>query len=415
MACSDKEKLISAIPLSNIDMAFVGENAYYIQLALFFDSLIPYEDLSNSLAEMARVFWPLNGKLAENNYIIKTPVDENSPLQIKYIKMKETFKELLPHLRTILLDPVSNSYHQPLVSIKLLHLADGSILSVSMAHCIADGYSFFMFLHIWAYYNAQLKEGNKAINLPLMPNFDRTPLYDFCNNVDVHPINDQGLCQNTGFVELEIKREVSHEKVIWKKLEFSKKSILLELNCQKSILEKGISYHDYISAKIWKYLVTNVNNYATEELLTLTSALDMRKITRHTFKNYFGNLSKGNVAGPLASSKILKMTDCELAYIIRDSNANIKPETLADCINSLGFYFSEKGAFNADNLYISHPLTGLLVTNLSALRMETLNFGYGPVKDFCFVATAPKTAIILNSPTDRDILYADICLPKLAT
>jgi hypothetical protein len=126
----------------------------------------------------------------------------------------------------------------------------------------------------------------------------------------------------------------------------------------------------------------------------ITCPFDFRRILTDFPKNYFG-CALCFASASLDLLNLRKTSLGELALLVRNSVSRIKDEYILSSMQTLENFRRQKGIAAMENIHLRHPLSGMIVTNLTRLPISDLNFGKGVPDAFLTYAEVSRSAAIL--------------------
>lgn len=385
----------SLIPLSPIDHVFTGVGSYPIEFVFIYDRLINDEKLRTSLEKTLSYFSPARSTLKKENdekYIL-SPLEKGYSFEVfqSDVNFNETEK------RDVFIDPVNSSEGEILTRVRLTQTPKGSVLGVSISHAIVDGFSYFYFLSSWA----RVFHGLEVFP----PSLDR--------NVLIKPIENHGaigpekVLEDTGLFYDQQRKEINRDELIWDTLHISNaelKSILTE--AQKDC-EERLSFNDVIVGTLWKTYMEKWNKNSNDHLTYISCPFDFRRLLPDFPKTYFGN-AVVLATTPLSYEHLMEAKISELALLVRKNIASVNEEYIFRALNTLAALRNLKGIEENEKIHVAKPEDGLLVTNLSRLPVNQIEFGAGPPVSYEILTPANRGAVVLP---DADGVQVRVCCP----
>lgn len=367
------------IKISQVDALFAG-GLYPIEFLLFFRERPDTEKIRNSLKKLAPVFWPIFGEF-KNGRIYFREYDEKECYE-EYVADREfpfpsTEKERMEvYSRHRLPDS------KKLFQLRVTQFKNGTMLVPKLSHLGGDGYSYFYFLSSLAMLSQQtlLPSKSSLIKIFYRPHHRRTILKDF---------SAEG-------TEWEIpKQETSFTMEI---AEVPRKDVNVSIRAVEESKDFRISTNDILCAMAVKKLAAGRKNI-DDEFADLTIPIDVRRKVKEYGRRFFGN-------GIWLHKMRLKMEDIgglsteDLAVRIRKSMPSVSKHNYVDYQTRLEDTISkgEKGKIRPFD-----PANGFLVTNISRLPIDRLNFGTGP-PDLIYPLTIEKNAAAILAREENFIL-----------
>ncbi|MGF1601472.1 MAG: acyltransferase [Thermosynechococcaceae cyanobacterium] len=385
-----------SIPLAPPDYPFIGASSYSIQFAIFYDRILPAASLSKSLEKVLADFYPVSGQLIiEYNRAYVQPQLDPVDLDVTEHSGEIQPSTALPSdLAAFFLEVKAEPDH-PLARFCLHQFRNGSVLVVNMAHCLVDGYSFFYFLSSWA--KACRGEPYRS------PNHDRDKLLNVFK-LDVSKNKDALLetsdfnvtfSQKTGLTIHEERQFPDIDAIAWDAFPLSHSSLTA---LKESCHPRPCSDNAVLCAYLWKQygqLWHPDADPATE--LSLNCAIDFRRIYRKVIPlNYFGNAIKIATCR-LALADLRHLSLADIAQRLNTMILGQRAGDIEQALANLEAYRETYGMKKMSNLYVSDPLAGLLVTNLSRIPLEELDFGQGTPISLVPLVPAKRVALLLPS------------------
>jgi hypothetical protein len=341
------------VNISQVDVLFAN-GIYQIEFLFYYREGFNTGKIRRSLRKLSSVFWPVFGEYRDGTiFFDKYSEDEcydeevvNRELNIPELEENgfESYSRFrLPDLKKLFF-------------LKVIRLKNGMILIPKMNHLAGDGYSYFYFLSALAALSQPTLIPFKSylINLFLKPHHRRTILKDFSfGGVELKPVppND--------------KFTVEFDEIPRKDVQ----SLIKEVAASDNL---RVSTNDILSAIAVKKTVNRQSQFFGEEV-NLTIPIDVRRRIKEYGRGFFGNpimlhttkLKNESIEGSLTK---------ELAIQIRKSMPFVSKETYIYYLTGLEEIIS-KGKM--DRFQPFDPKSGCLVTNISRLPTERLNFGSG--------------------------------------
>ena len=344
---------MNEVNISQVDV-FFANGIYPIEFLFYYNEGFSTGKMRRALRKLSSIFWPVfgeygDGKIFFEKYSEEDCYDEeviSQKLDIAEFEEKgfEAYSRFrLPDLKRLFF-------------LKVMRLKNGMILIPKMNHLAGDGYSYFYFLSALAALSqpALVPFKSSLIHLFLKPHHRRTALKDF----SFEGTALKSVSQNGKFsVEFD---EIPQEDV---------QSIIKEVAASE---ELRVSMNDILSAIAVKKLLERQSQSFGEEV-SLTIPIDVRRQIKEYGRGFFGNGIMLH-ATKFKKKFIEKTLTKELAIEIRKSMPHISKETYLDYLTGLEEIISEG---KMDRFRPFDPKSGCLVTNISRLPADRLNFGTG--------------------------------------
>ncbi len=367
------------IKISQVDALFAS-GLYPIEFLLYYREGPDPGKIRNSLKKLAPVFWPIFGEFKDGRIYFKKYDEkecyEESATDLEF-PIPQTEKERLE---------VYSRYRLPdskkLFQLRVTKCKNGTILVPWLSHLGGDGYSYFYFLSALAALSNRTRIPSKSSLMQLFfkPHHRRTILRDFSFEESEGEVPRQDTPFTTGI-----------EEVPRKDVNASIRRVAESKNFR-------ISTNDVLSAMAVKKLAGAPRKIEGESI-GLTIPIDVRRRVKEYGRRFFGN-------GIWLHMMRLKMEDIgglsteDLAVRIRKSMPSVSRQSYIDYLAGLEETIS-KG--ESEKMRPFDPETGFLVTNISRLPIDRLNFGTGP-PDLVFPLTIEKNAAAVLSKEENFIL-----------
>ncbi len=342
---------MNEVNISQVDVLFTN-GIYHIEFLFYYKEAFDTGKIRRALRKLSSVFWPAfgeyrDGKIIFDSYREEDCYDEevvNQELNILELEEKgfEAYSRFrLPGLKRLFF-------------LKVMRLKNGMILVPKMNHLAGDGYSYFYFLSVLAALSqpSLVPFKSSLISLFLKPHHRRTTLKDF------------------SFEGAELKLVPPNDKFTVEFDEIPRKDVQSMIKEVATSDNFRVSTNDILSAIALKKIVNRKSQFFGEEV-SLTIPIDVRRQIKEYGRGFFGNpimlhttkLKKESIESSLTKG---------LAIQIRKSMPSVSKETYIDYLTGLEETLS-KGKM--DRFQPFDPKSGCLVTNISRLPTERLNFG----------------------------------------
>jgi len=367
------------INISQVDTIFAN-GSYPIEFLIYYKNKLKSRNIRSALKRLSSDFWPMFGeyqagviqfdKYTESEYFEETVVDQ--------VFDPDEAPETIYH-----------KYHQSIPSdlkklffLKIIQHRNGTVLIPKLNHLAGDGYSYFYFLSVLATLSqvSYLPFKKNLLRNLYKPHHQRTVLKEFqLGQIDFEP--------------LQIK-----EKLTIKFEEISSTTIRNMIKDTASNFNQQVSTNDILSAMVIQKLVTIQKDYFGDDF-QLTIPTDVRRQIKEYGAKFFGNGIIFTVIN-FKVEEIEKLDIHELAIKIRKAMPSISKEGFINFLVYLEAIISER---QFHKLKPFDPERGSLVTNLSKLPANKLNFGSGEA-DFIFPLTIEKNSAAILANKDNFIL-----------
>jgi len=379
------------IPLSPIDHVFTGVGSYSIGFVFAYKDTIDPARLRSSLNETLGQFRPLRSKLikiSEHSYGLQ-PADDGLSFEVS--SSSEIFEESKDLSK--FLDSVHSVEGEPLTKIKLTQTPRGSVLGVSMSHALADGFSYFHFLSSWS----RVFQGKRILS----PSHQRELLMPKTSDHQ-KLITPDDILARCGFFWAEKRHTFSREQIYEERLLISKDTMSKLLAEAQKECEVPLFYNDVITAFLWKKYITEWNESGNNPTTYVSCPFDYRRVLRILPRTYFGNALCCATAS-LDYESLVHASLGKLALLIRKAVAQVKQDYVLGSLKTLESLRQQKGLAAMEEIHVMHPQDGLLVTNISRLPVQNLEFGSGTPTGFQVLSSAQRAAAILPAQDGVDV------------
>jgi len=240
--------------------------------------------------------------------------------------------------------------------LKAIRFPDGMALIPKMNHLAGDGYSYFYFLSALAELSRSTSFSPKSSLMQVLskPHHRRTVLRDFSfKGMNLEP------------EERNRKFTIGFEKIPRDYVQ----SIVKEVSDTKN---KRISTNDVLSAVAAKKLVAAQSEFSGD-YFELTIPIDVRSRVKEFGRKFFGNGLMFHTIR-LRKSDIENLQIQDIAVRIRESMPSVSKRSYIEYLIYLEGMISEQ---RWEKFRLFDPRSGCLVTNISRLPIERLDFGAG--------------------------------------
>ena len=379
------------IPLSPIDHVFTGLGSYSIGFAFAYKDTIDPASLRSSLDATLEQFSPLRSKLikiSEHSYGLQ-PADDGLSFEVS--SSSEIFEESKDISK--FLDSVHSMEGEPLTKIKLTQTPRGSVLGVSMSHAVADGFSYFHFLSSWS----RVFQGKRILS----PSHRRELLVPETSD---HPklITPDDILARCGLFWGGKRRASSREQVREERLLISKETMSKLLAEAQKECEVPLFYNDVITAFLWKKYITEWNESGNNPTTYVSCPFDYRRVLRILPRTYFGNALCCATAS-IDYESLVHASLGKLALLIRKAVAQVKRDYVLGSLKTLESLRQQRGLAAMEEIHVVHSRDGLVVTNISRLPVQNLEFGSGTPTGFQVLSSDQRAAAILPAQDGVDV------------
>ena len=365
--------------ISQIDTIFAN-GSYPIEFLLYYKDGLKTRAIRSALNSLSSVFWPLFGEYNagaihadtynEADFFDEEVIDRDFDKEEENRKIYERYSQVNP------------SDLKKLFFLKVLQFRNGSVLIPKMNHLAGDGYSYFYFL-------SALADLSKGIHDPVQNNSAASL---------IKPSHHRTILKEFRYKEIGSKVLADKEEFSIEIEEIPKATVRSIIKAVASDSIHRISGNDILSAMVIKKMAGIQKEYSKDDF-QLTIPIDVRRQIKEYGINYFGNGLMFNVTN-FKKSDLEKLNISEIAIEIRKSMPDISNERYLEYLLSIETIIAQS---QSKKLKLYDPRIGCLVTNLSMMPANKLNFGTGD-PDFIFPLTIEKNSAAILSNRDNYIL-----------
>ncbi|MGD8398936.1 MAG: acyltransferase, partial [Anaerolineae bacterium] len=355
----------TTLPLSSIDHVFTGVGAYEIGFAFAYQDTIDVDRLRSSLWQTLEDFWPLRSQLirpSEHSYAFQ-PADQGLVFEVAHATAAFGSAEDV----TTFVDLVQTTEGQPLTKIKLTQTPQGSVIGVSISHALVDGFSYFHFLSSWS----RVFHGKRHL-----PPVHQRELLTPKTLGPQEPVTPEEVLAQCGLFWAGKRRPVARERLSEERLLISKEAIHELLAEAQQDCEVLLYPNDVLTAHLWKTCITRWEEGRGNPVTFVSCPVDFRRLVRAVPRTYFGSAIMGATASldydSLASAPLGK-----LALLVRQAVAGVRQDYVLGGVQTLERLRRQRTLSAMEEIHVRHPQHGIVVTNISRLPLQSLDFGAG--------------------------------------
>jgi hypothetical protein len=342
------------VGISQVDAVF-SNGSYPIEFLFYFEPAFDTKRLRSTLRKLSSLFWPAFGKYRDGAIVFdgyreaECFDEETAGRELDIAEINAAGAEVISRFA---LPPLERLFF-----LKAIRYKNGLALIPKLNHLAGDGYSYFLFLSAMAALTRPTLVPFKSVimSFALKPDHRRTALRDFSfRGVALKPLAPPG---NLRF---------EYEEILSRDVQ----TIIQEAASSAGL---RVSRNDVLSALAMKKLVRTGSDSWAEDV-RLTIPVDVRGKVKEYGRGFFGN-------GIMFHTLTLKRAHIEassaqaIAIQIRQSMPMLSREAYIDFLTSLEEILA---AEKWDEFRPYDPERGCLVTNLSRLPADKLDFGTGP-------------------------------------
>jgi shikimate O-hydroxycinnamoyltransferase len=386
------------IPLSPIDHIFTGVGSYPIEFVFAYDATIDPGRLQDSLDSVLDTFTPLHSRLviaSDDTYELEPSVD---PISIEVTDQPAALQ--VSENPYDFLSPVDTVVGEPLARVRLSQTPDGSVLGVSISHALVDGFSYFHFLAGWA------MEFHGKDNIA--PSHERDLLTPK-KTAGQRSITPDDVLEMSGTFWAEKRAATLRERMRWDRFSISKAELNELLREAQEDCDGRLSHNDVVTAFLWKkYLEAwNPND---EGPAYVSCPVDVRRILKPFPRTYFG-CAVCLATTSMERSEFADASLGELAGRVRTAVGRVNQDYAWGSFDTLEQLRKQEGLDVLERIHVIHPDNGILVTNLSRLPVQQVQFDAGPPVTYEILTPAERGAVVLPG---ADGIEVRVCHPATA-
>jgi len=381
------------IPLCPIDYVFTGAGSVPITFAFFYPHPLDQTVLWKGLSEIMQLFPLVESRLArtgEKDYSFRV---SEGDLAIETLVSDQSFAESRAIGRYI--SPVDSSEGHPLSRFSLTTTPDGSVLAVSISHALVDGFSYFHFLSSWA----RACRGERF----LPPDLSREGIPSDLGNLG-EPVTSTTLLEHCGLFIAD-RRNPHPDGTNREERIFLSKDRLREMleEAKHDRPDAIFSENDVVTAWLWKKFLPQWIQGSDDLDVYVTCPVDSRRIYKALSRRYFGcGLCFVSVSVRLGDLQQASLG--ELALHVNGAVHKVNNDFASRSMRTLAQFRGQQGLAAMDHVHLKHPAHGLIVTNLTRMPIQDLDFGAGAPADFSFHSDVSGSAALLPAENGIEVV-----------
>lgn len=384
------------IPLSSIDHIFTGVGSYPIEFIFCYREFLDEESMKSSLERILQFFPVISSVLISTSEDAYAFEESSEGLVFDVVRSEILFDKNDNKYEYI--NPVETLEGNPLTKIRITHTPEGSVLGVSISHAIADGFSYFHFLSSWA------RQYHEQSFLPPVHRRDLLLPKDIPVSKDPNPktvLTHAGLFLNG-------KREaIAKHDLNWESRLFDYEVLKNLLSEAQTESDMRLSFNDIVTAQLAKEFLLKWEVRNGSRNCYISCPVDFRRIMEDFPKTYFGNAVVLATTG-LTYGELKSITVADLAIRIRTNVKSVNKNSIINSLETLTALRHQQKRRIFEKVHVMHPIDGLLVTNLSRLPVQEIEFNCGPPVKFSILTQTVRGAVVLPH---IDGLEVRVCCP----
>ncbi len=386
---------MTSIPLSPVDYIFTGEASQPITFAFSYRKKIDPELLKKSLKATLGYFPILQcqlHKISESDYEYRiTPDGLNFDIRESHSAFKES--DRIGQYIT----PVNTIEGNPLTRITLTQTPEASVLAISISHALVDGFSYFHFLSSWAI----ISWGEKFLS----PYLDRRVVSSFDEN-NFKDTSADDIYTFCGLFYGGQRHQMTAGSMRSERMFIPEETIRSHIGEVKRVHQISCTENDVITAILWKKYLSLWNEEDVQHRAYVTCPFDFRRALPDFPKNYFGCAIVFATA-EIGFKDLVTASVEDLSLLIRNSVSRMKPEYILNSMRALENLRRQKGLSAMAELHLRHARHGMIVTNLTRMPIQDLDFGFGSPEKFITYAEITRSAAILPAEKGVEVIIVN--------
>jgi hypothetical protein len=157
----------------------------------------------------------------------------------------------------------------------------------------------------------------------------------------------------------------------------------------------SLSDNDLVCAHLWREFAASSASPDAETFLTCP--VDARPFCRQLGRTHFG-CAITFASAALSRGQLERAHPVDVAARIRAAVGAVDEQRFWHSQRVLAALRAQRGAAALSEVHLTHPSYGLLVTNLTRLPLEGLDFGTGAPVDFEPIVQLPRCAVLFSVP-----------------
>lgn len=385
---ADKTATARVEPLTPLDYVYFEKPQYTMSFLFDFPVQQDFDAMRASLARVLERFYPLKGRIelgAHGTYQIVE--DVSNPWGAAVFEVRDHGADRGPEVGNQLL-PLSEGVGPgpggPIAKFVLHQFCERSVLSTSVTHTIADGFSYFFFLASWA-------AETRGVQLPGPAHQRKLVGANASAHGDLSPA---GIFARTGYSLLDRSGLDPQALRRYESVRFSDAELQQHRDEAERELGHKVSVNDIVTALLLKDCATRWHQPG--DSVRLTCQYDMRRLLPNIEPLFFGNCTRG-ASFDASFDDIVHSSPGRIAKLVKQAVACIDRTAAEDSVSCLQRLSVEQGLSTTRKLHVWHPDFGSLVTNLTRMPLDQVNFGRGGPRDFFAAGShSPRTYILIK-------------------
>lgn len=363
------------IALSPIEQVFTGAGAYPVSFGFSFAAPLDAAVLQSSLAVTLRSFATLQCRLVEDG---PRGVALRRDAAVGALRVSSAELDRAGMREAI----VDGRIGSETARFTLSREGAGSRLTVSISHAVVDGFSFMQFMYAWA---------RVARGLPLPP-VVRERLEDGSSE---GAVSAERVRADSGALWLEGRKRAEHVTLRSVRRRFSHDDLARERAEARASRGSNLTDNDLICAHLWQQFAPRDTSPDAEAFLTCP--VDVRPLCPKLGRAHFG-CAVTFATTALSARELASSHAADVAAQIRKAVGAVDAQRVLASLRTLAALRAQRGSGALDEVHLTHPERGLLVTNLTRLPLSGLDFGTGAPSELEPIVQLPRCVVLFSCP-----------------
>jgi hypothetical protein len=371
--------MMKKVNISQVDALF-SDGSYSIEFLFYYKGGLNTNRVRKALRRLASPFWPMFGEYRDG--VISFDKYREDGSYAEEVSSREFDTREVEEEGFDALSRFSLPDFERLFFLKTIQFKNGAAIVSKLKHLGGDGHSYFYFLSLLA-----------ALTQPTM-----VPLKSWLTRLTHKPHHRRTILKDFSFKGIHPRAVLRDERFIIELDEVPRADVRSIIKEAAASDHRRISSNDVLSAMAMKKLVAR-RGEAWGASFSLTMPIDVRPQIKEYGRRFFGNGLMFHTV-ELKKEEVEDLQAREIALKIRASMPSVSRQTYVDYLGHLEETIAE-GRAGALGPY--DPSRGGLVTNLSKLPWDRLDFGTGG-PDLVLPLTTGNNAAAILAKKDNYVL-----------
>ena len=216
------------------------------------------------------------------------------------------------------------------------------------------------------------------------------------------PVTPDEVLARCGLFWAERRRPVSREQIREERLLVSKEAMNELLAEAEEDCSVALFHNDVLTAYLWRKCIAQWEKGNGNPITYLTCPVDFRRILRAVPRTYFGNALCSATAS-IDYERLVGASLGKLALLVREAVTRVRQDYVSNSLQTLEGLRRQRGLAVVEEIHVAPPQHGILVTNISRLPMQSLDFGAGLPTAFRALSSTQRAAAILPAEDGVEI------------